>query len=93
MNLQSWIVLLLFLSLMGYILFRQIRLIASGRKKCNACPVTACPMNEPVKVEIFSAEKSSCCGNPSLMRQISAKQGDKMEELACPTMHVLQKNE
>lgn len=93
MNLQSWIVLLMFLSLMGYILFRQIRLIASGRKKCNACPVKACPMNEPAKVEILSAEKSSCCGNPSLMRQISAKQGDTMEELACPTMHVLQQNE
>ncbi|CZQ93965.1 Hypothetical protein Tpal_1714 [Trichococcus palustris] len=93
MNLQSWIVLLLFLSLMGYILFRQIRLIGSGRKKCNACPVTACPMNEPAKVEIFSAEKSSCCGNHSLMRQISAKQDDMMEELICPTVHVLQKSE
>ena len=51
MNVQSWIVLLLFMTLMGYILFRQIRLIASGRKKCNACTVTVCPMNEPAPVE------------------------------------------
>lgn len=92
MNLQSWVVLILFLGMMGYILFRQIRLMASGKKKCNACPAKACPMNEPAKVEILNAEKSSCCANPSLMRQSNRQQDDKMEKVACPTVQVMQKN-
>lgn len=70
MNIQSWIVLLLFLSMMGYILFRQIRLIASDRKKCNACTVTVCPMNEPVAAEA----ETECIAGAALMLQLGVAQ-------------------
>lgn len=87
MNLQSWIVLLLFLSLMGYILFRQIRLIASGRKKCNACTVKACPMNEPT---VPSAKDADCpITGSTLMVQIRTPQEGAVRENQCPTSQVI----
>lgn len=87
MNLQSWIVLLLFLSLMGYILFRQIRLIASGKKKCNACTVKVCPMYE---TPAPSATDSDCpITGSTLMVQIRTPQAGTVREKHCPTSQVI----
>ncbi len=85
MNVQSWIVLLLFMSLMGYILLRQIRLIASGRKKCNACTVTVCPMNEPAQVEA----EADCIAGTALMVQLGVVKKDTAAEKHCPTSQVI----
>lgn len=85
MNMQSWIVLLLFMSLMGYILFRQIRLIASGRKKCNACTVTVCPMNEPASVEA----EADCIAGTALMVQFGVVKEGETAEKHCPTSQII----
>ncbi|SFE15583.1 hypothetical protein [Trichococcus pasteurii] len=85
MNVQSWIVLLLFMSLMGYVLFRQIRLIASGRKKCNACTVTVCPMNEPAQVEA----EADCIAGTALMVQLGVVKEDVAAEKHCPTSQII----
>ncbi|PTQ82007.1 hypothetical protein C8U37_11933 [Trichococcus patagoniensis] len=85
MNVQSWIVLLLFMTLMGYILFRQIRLIASGKKKCNACTVTVCPMNEPVPA---AAEADCIAGNAMMVHLGVTKEGPRVEK-HCPTSQVI----
>lgn len=85
MNIQSWIVLLLFMGLMGYILFRQIRLIASGKKKCNACTVTVCPMYEPVPAE----EKSECIAGNTMMVQMGIAKGADTAEKHCPTSQII----
>lgn len=81
MNVQSWIVLLLFMTLMGYILFRQIRLIASGRKKCNACTVTVCPMNEPAPLKA----EGDCIAGTALMVHLGVAQESASAEKHCPT--------
>ncbi|WP_320163028.1 hypothetical protein [uncultured Trichococcus sp.] len=85
MNIQSWIVLMLFLSLMGYILFRQIRLIACGKKKCNACTVKACPMYEPVPAE----EKSECIAGNAMMVHLGVAQDVAVVEKHCPTSQII----
>lgn len=85
MNVQSWIVLLMFMSLVGYILFRQIRLIASGRKKCNACTVTVCPMNEPTQVEA----QADCIAGTALMVQLGVVKEDAAAEKHCPTSQII----
>lgn len=85
MNIQSWIVLMLFLSLMGYILFRQIRLIASGKKKCNACTVKICPMYEAVPAE----EKSECIAGNAMMAQMGIAKGTEPAEKYCPTSQII----
>ena len=85
MNVQSWIVLLLFMALMGYILFRQIRLIASGRKKCNACTVTVCPMNEPVPVEA----ETDCIAGTTMLAQFGVVIESASAEKHCPTSQII----
>lgn len=85
MNVQSWIVLLLFMGLMGYILFRQIRLIASGRKKCNACTVTVCPMNEPVAEEAVA----DCNAGAAWMAQLGIAKDVASAEKHCPTSQII----
>ncbi|HRK99607.1 MAG TPA: hypothetical protein PK486_04225 [Trichococcus flocculiformis] len=85
MNVQSWIVLLLFMTLMGYILFRQIRLIASGRKKCNACTVTVCPMNEPAPVE----SEADCIAGTTMMAQFGVVKESASAEKHCPTSQII----
>jgi len=85
MNVQSWIVLLLFMTLVGYILFRQIRLIASGRKKCNACTVTVCPMNEPIPVE----GETNCIAGTALMVQLGVAQEGASADKHCPTSQII----
>lgn len=85
MNVQSWIVLLLFIGLMGYILFRQIRLIASGRKKCNACTVTVCPMNEPGQVEA----DAECIAGSALMVHLGVAQESAAAEKHCITSQII----
>ncbi|CZR08553.1 hypothetical protein [Trichococcus collinsii] len=85
MNVQSWIVLLLFLTLMGYILFCQIRLIASGRKKCNACTVTVCPMNEPTPAEA----EADCIAGTALMVHLGVAQEGASAEKHCTTSQII----
>ena len=85
MNVQSWIVLLLFMTLMGYILFRQIRLIASGKKKCNACTVTVCPINEPAPADA----EADCVAGTALMVHLGVAQESASAEKHCPTSQII----